>query len=134
MLIGVPKEIKDHEYRVGLTPAGVYALKQHGHEVWIESGAGTRVGFPDETYEAVGARIVPQPCSAMILPNTWHGKMVPRMFRSNTQRSASAGRSKNLRSSLVVACGLFPPAALRRQSILPKRARISAAPCFRLSI
>lgn len=70
MLIGVPKEIKDHEYRVGLTPAGVYALKQHGHEVWIESGAGTRVGFPDETYEAVGARIVPQP------PDLWSADMV----------------------------------------------------------
>jgi len=60
MLIGVPREIKDHEYRVGLTPAGVHALKQHGHEVWIESRAGARVGFPDEAYAAEGARIVPQ--------------------------------------------------------------------------
>jgi len=60
MLIGVPKEIKDHEYRVGLTPAGVHLLKQHSHEVWIESGAGARVGFPDEAYAAEGARIVPQ--------------------------------------------------------------------------
>ena len=46
MLIGVPKEIKDHEYRVGLTPAGAYALVQHGHEVLVERGAGARVGFP----------------------------------------------------------------------------------------
>lgn len=61
MLIGVPKEIKDHEYRVGLTPAGAYALRQHGHEVVVETGAGTRVGFPDTAYLGVGARIAAQP-------------------------------------------------------------------------
>jgi alanine dehydrogenase len=57
MLIGVPKEIKDHEYRVGLTPAGVHALCQRGHEVWVESGAGAGVGFRDPAYAAVGARM-----------------------------------------------------------------------------
>ena len=58
MLIGIPKEIKDHEYRVGVTPAGAHALVQHGHEVLVESGAGARVGFADAQYSAVGARIV----------------------------------------------------------------------------
>jgi len=60
MLIGVPREIKDHEYRVGLTPAGAHALERRGHEVWIETGAGIEVGFRDEAYAAAGAKIVRQ--------------------------------------------------------------------------
>ena len=55
MRIGIPKEIKDHEYRVGVTPAGVSALKAHGHEVLVEISAGTRIGFGDAQYEAAGA-------------------------------------------------------------------------------
>ena len=58
MLVGAPKEIKDHEYRVGLTPAGVHALCERGHQVCIETGAGARVGFPDGAYVSAGARIV----------------------------------------------------------------------------
>ena len=61
MLIGVPKEIKDQEYRVGLTPAGAFTLRQRGHDVVVERGAGARVGFPDAAYEAVGARVVADP-------------------------------------------------------------------------
>ncbi len=57
MLVGVPKEIKDHEYRVGLTPASVHALVEHGHQVLVETGAGARVGFADADYVAAGARI-----------------------------------------------------------------------------
>jgi alanine dehydrogenase len=58
MIVGVPKEIKDHEYRVGLTPAGAHALVSHGHQVLIESGAGERVGFEDRAYAEAGARVV----------------------------------------------------------------------------
>jgi alanine dehydrogenase len=61
MLIGVPKEIKDQEYRVGLTPAGAFALRHRGHDVVVEHGAGARVGFPDAEYEGVGARVVAEP-------------------------------------------------------------------------
>lgn len=61
MLIGIPKEIKNHEYRVGATPSGVKALTSAGHEVWVENGAGTRIGFDDNQYIAAGARIVPSP-------------------------------------------------------------------------
>ncbi|MCW5619784.1 MAG: alanine dehydrogenase [Burkholderiales bacterium] len=57
MFIGVPKEIKDHEYRVGITPAGVHTLVQHGHDVVVESRAGASVGFTDADYAAAGARI-----------------------------------------------------------------------------
>jgi alanine dehydrogenase len=58
MLIGTPKEIKDHEYRVGLTPAGVFALTQAGHQVQIQRGAGAGVGFDDDAYAQAGARLV----------------------------------------------------------------------------
>jgi len=57
MKIGVPKEIKVHEYRVGLVPAAVRELVAAGHEVLVERGAGSGVGFDDAAYEAVGARI-----------------------------------------------------------------------------
>lgn len=57
MRIGVPAEVKQDEYRVALTPAGAYELVQHGHEVWVESGAGDGAGCPDADYERVGARI-----------------------------------------------------------------------------
>lgn len=58
MLVGVPKEIKNHEYRVGLTPAGVRELVAHGHQVMVEKQAGAAIGFPDETYAAAGALMV----------------------------------------------------------------------------
>ena len=57
MVIGVPKEIKDHEYRVSLTPDGTSMLKQAGHEIWIESSAGQGSGFSDEEYRKAGAFI-----------------------------------------------------------------------------
>jgi alanine dehydrogenase len=58
MLIGVPKEIKTHEYRVALVPAGVIELKKHGHQVIIEKDAGAGSSFPDELYVEAGAEIV----------------------------------------------------------------------------
>jgi alanine dehydrogenase len=58
MRIGVPKEIKNHEYRVGLTPAGAHVLAAAGHEVRIEAQAGAAVGFEDAAYRAAGAQIV----------------------------------------------------------------------------
>ena len=59
MLIGIPKEVKDHEYRVGATPSIVKAFVQQGHEVLVETLAGAPIGFTDEMYSAAGARIVP---------------------------------------------------------------------------
>jgi alanine dehydrogenase len=58
MIIGVPKEIKNNENRVGMTPASVSAFKNNGHEVWMETGAGLGSGFTNEDYIAAGARIV----------------------------------------------------------------------------
>jgi len=57
MRIAVPKEIKNHEYRVGLTPASVRELVDHGHEVWVQAGAGTAIGLTDDQYRAAGARM-----------------------------------------------------------------------------
>lgn len=61
MIIGIPKEIKRHEYRVGGTPAMVKALKDDGHEVWVETNAGSAVGYHDALYAEVGAKIVKGP-------------------------------------------------------------------------
>ncbi|AUX26965.1 alanine dehydrogenase [Sorangium cellulosum] len=58
MLVGVPREIKTREYRVGMTPAGVRALVGHGHKVLVESGAGEGSGLTDEAYQRAGAQIV----------------------------------------------------------------------------
>ena len=58
MIIGVPKEIKDHEFRVGLTPGGARVLTQAGHRVLVEAGAGVGSGLEDEQYKAAGAELV----------------------------------------------------------------------------
>ena len=58
MKVGVPKEVKNHEYRVALTPVGVHELTQHGHEVFIEHEAGIGSQIPDEEYVAEGAKIL----------------------------------------------------------------------------
>ena len=61
MRVGVPKEIKDHEYRVGLTPASVAELVAAGHEVIVETKAGTGIDFSDQAYVKAGATILPTP-------------------------------------------------------------------------
>lgn len=61
MIIGVPKEIKNHEYRVGLVPSSVAELIYHEHEVYIESDAGLGIGFTNADYEKAGAKILNTP-------------------------------------------------------------------------
>ncbi|MFQ5959600.1 MAG: alanine dehydrogenase, partial [Alphaproteobacteria bacterium] len=61
MLIGAPKEIKTHEYRVGLTPSSVRELVHHGHEVIVQTNAGHAIGLDDDDYVVTGARIVDTP-------------------------------------------------------------------------
>ncbi len=58
MLIGIPKEIKDHEYRVGATPSGVRELINAGHQVLVQKDAGTAIDFTDEQYAKEGAKVV----------------------------------------------------------------------------
>src|ERR1700750_521290 len=59
MKVGIPREIKNHEYRVAITPAGVHELVRHGHEVVIEASAGVGSSIPDEDFTAAGAKILP---------------------------------------------------------------------------
>ena len=61
MIIGVPKEIKNHEYRVGLTPNSVHECIEHGHKVLIQSNAGLGIGATDEDYKKLGAEVIPDP-------------------------------------------------------------------------
>lgn len=70
MIVGVPKEIKTREYRVGMTPAGVRSLTQLGHKVLVEKGAGEGSGLSDAAYVAQGATIVPTAAEA------WGAEMV----------------------------------------------------------
>jgi alanine dehydrogenase len=58
MIVGIPKEVKDHETRVGITPAGVKALTEAGHKALVETHAGELSAFPDDEYQAAGAEIV----------------------------------------------------------------------------
>jgi len=70
MIIGLPKEIKDNEYRVAMTPGGVRQLVEAGHQIWVETNAGEGSGFPDAQYQATGAEIVPTNADA------WSAQMV----------------------------------------------------------
>ncbi len=58
MKVGIPSEVKNHEYRVAITPAGVFELKRHGHEVYVQKGAGVGSSISDEEYVAAGATIL----------------------------------------------------------------------------
>jgi alanine dehydrogenase len=66
VIIGTPREIKDNERRVALTPDGVAALVQAGHTVLIEAGAGAGSGFADQEYVAAGARVEPDPSAVWV--------------------------------------------------------------------
>jgi alanine dehydrogenase len=68
VIIGVPREIKDHEFRVGLTPDGVRALVGSGHEVRVETQAGKAIGYGDEHYAAAGAQVVATAAEAWACP------------------------------------------------------------------
>ena len=68
MRIGVPTEIKNHEYRVGLTPASVRELTHHGHEVAVQAGAGRGIGCDDAAYQAAGCH-----ASSRTRPRCSHG-------------------------------------------------------------
>ncbi|MNZ41281.1 Alanine dehydrogenase [compost metagenome] len=70
MIIGVPREIKNNENRVGMTPGSVLSYIQAGHEVKVESGAGTAIGFTDEDYVSAGASIAPTAAEV------WNSEMV----------------------------------------------------------
>ena len=59
MIIGIPKEIKNNENRVALTPSGAQELTKRGHKVYVQASAGVNSGFADDAYTAVGAEMLP---------------------------------------------------------------------------
>ena len=61
MKVAIPREIKNNEFRVAITPAGVHDLVGAGHEVFVETGAGVGSSIPDELYANAGATILPEP-------------------------------------------------------------------------
>src|SRR5512140_58011 len=61
MIVGVPREIKNNEFRVALVPAGVEMLCQEGHQVLVEKGAGLGTGIEDADYQAAGGKLVDRP-------------------------------------------------------------------------
>ena len=61
MIVGLPKEVKNNEHRVGLTPDSVKQIVNNGHEVFVENNCGAEIGFTNEKYEAAGATILNTP-------------------------------------------------------------------------
>ena len=102
MRIGVPKEIKTQEYRVGLTPESVGELVRAGHEVVVETNAGNGLGATDADYQAVGAKILPTAAAVWI---TTSGRR-----RSKSSKAAN-GWARSMRCAFV-------PAAAGRSRIV----------------
>jgi alanine dehydrogenase len=99
MHIGIPKEIKNHEYRVALTPEGARALTGAGHRVSVETGAGTVAGFADEAYRAAGAAI------AASAAEVWAADLVAKV------KEPQADEVKLLREGQLLFCYLHLAAA-----------------------
>jgi alanine dehydrogenase len=98
MKIGVPKEVKNHEYRVALTPVGTHELTEHGHEVLVEKDAGAGSLIPDEEYVAAGARIVER------ADDVWGGaEMVLKVKEPVAEEYARMGEGQTLFTYLHLA-------------------------------
>ena len=69
MLVGIPREVKNHEYRVAITPSGVHELVRHGHQVVIEKDAGVGSSITDADYIAAGATILGPPTRSGPMPS-----------------------------------------------------------------
>jgi len=110
MDIGVPAEIKNHEYRVAVTPAGVADLTAAGHRVTVEQGAGQRIGFSDDDYRAAGAVIAPDAATVYRCP------MVVKVTEPQPQEVAMLHEGQVLFTYLHLA----PDAALTR-ALLERR-------------
>ena len=80
MIIGTTKELKNHEYRVGLTPDNVAAYTAAGHKVCVETKAGEGAGFPDTEYVAAGAEILGTPAEVFDNPREERTKQFLRVF------------------------------------------------------
>ena len=120
MQIGVPKEIKNHEYRVGLPPAGVVELVKYGHEVLVEMGAGDGAGFDDLAYSAAGATLVDSPStiSSQLISSSKSKSLSPMNASSYDRDSYCLPTfiSLLIACKRTCCCAVVPPASLTRQS------------------
>ncbi len=99
MLIGVPREIKDHEYRVAMAPDGVRALVAAGHAVRVQAGAGTDIGFADAAYREAGAELTDSPAEI------YHADLVVKV------KEPQASETALLQSGQLLFCYLHLAAA-----------------------
>jgi alanine dehydrogenase len=109
MRIGVPKEIKVHEYRVGLVPAAVRELTQAGHQVLVQAGAGKGIGCGDEDYRGAGAQIAP------LAGAVWeHSELIVKVKEPQPAEYPLLRREQVLFTYLHLAAELAQAQALRR--------------------
>ena len=99
MLIGIPREIKNHEYRVAMTPDGIRALVAAGHAVRVQSNAGSAIGFADEAYREAGAEIADLPA------DIWRAELVVKV------KEPQAAETPLLQSGQILFCYLHLAAA-----------------------
>ena len=109
MIIGIPKEIKDNEYRVSLPPGGAYLLSGKGHRVLVQAGAGEGSGFSDDEYKAAGAKIVTTAVEA------WDAGMVMKV------KEPLASEYEFLRSDLTLFTYLHLAAAEKLTHVLMEK-------------
>src|SRR5271156_6721429 len=113
MLIGVPKEVKTHEYRVGLTPGSVRELVHHGHEGVVGTGAGGGIGFGGGSYEAVGARILPSKTEVFAA-----GELIVKVKEPQPQEAAALREGQVLFTYLHLAADKVLAEALLRSGVV----------------
>ncbi len=113
MLIGVPKEVKVHEYRVGLVPGSVRELAHRGHQVAVETGAGAGIGFDDRAYEAAGARILASAAEVFAA-----AEMIVKVKEPQPQELAALRRDQILFTYLHLAADKALAQALIRSGIV----------------
>ncbi len=110
MLIGIPKEIKNHEYRIGATPGMVRALVENGHQVRVETNAGTMIGYTDEMFKHAGATIV------KTAQEIYESEMVVKV------KEPQEDEYKLLREGLILFCYLhLAPDPIQTDNLLKKK-------------
>src|SRR5215470_785052 len=112
MRIGVPKEIKTHEYRVGLVPGSARELIHRGHEVVVETGAGAGIGFPDAAYQAIGANVLPSAAAVF-----GEADLVVKVKEPQPQEIASLRKGQVLFTYLHLAADKVQAQGLARQGV-----------------
>jgi len=119
LIVGIPTEVKDNEYRVAVTPEGVRELVHAGHRVVVESGAGAEAGFLDAAYEETGARIVhralEEPVRQIAENSGEEGSVVV-----NKVRELKAGEGLNAATGEygdLIAAGVIDPTKVTRSAL-----------------